>query len=684
MADNRVVVIQKRVPSLTSTAEIAKVLNGEKFITDDTSMEYYKHAVSGAVIPFGGKDVGNLKPIVDTNKITSDKNEIANAIAAIQTMMTEIESVDEFELISQTLASLQSQISKLPEMEALKVINTTIAKIVADLKGSHEPSKNFNYGLGNQVESSNLMDASMFEYQAEIMRTMGQSGIINTRQYTANGNRPYHRSFDTPFASLNMHDHPNTYNLPGTAEIAASLNGYYVRTRHNDYLIAQPKPAGPGYVFGSVETCEPPAIPPSVLALATAEEQVEEMRQYFIAYATRNSTLRDYRDYFTWTLSYFEVWLEVFDENLEDPFSSPRHSLATSSARDLLNMALYFNYGGHKNRVENLAFLNKMIRFVDVNGVPRFATIKWRICAVPVGNQRTYPTDTILHLQKDYRTAKRYNIAADSDAQLKSRRARFRLDSNDTPRSYGSGQLVDELMSKVPGLSGTGAVLNETYDLYGANDIINKQGTSTRLNSAYYNRFYSMAGFDASGRSDAMRGFNDPTLWVAMTDQPRVAGVPSKTGEMRFSYAIPLEMILHTPLENKAWNPYAIPEKTGAVLTAEASSQGGVNNSTPKVYTGYNSGGFFHLTPAAFFSGTSTNDPADTDSPINYKAPDNSLKAVVNSGTRVFLPAISGITGQIRQRYPVYPSFYEGSHAEAGISALWEEIELLKTKTSAL
>ena len=166
-----------------------------------------------------------------------------------------------------------------------------------------------------------------------------------------------------------------------------------------------------------------------------------------------------------------------------------------------------------------------------------------------------------------------------------------------------------------------------------------------------------------------------------MTDQEKVVGVPSSTGVMRFSFAIPLEMVLHSPLENENWNPYNIPLKDRSELMAEANAQGGINSSDPRTYTGYNPSAFFHLTPASFFGGaTESTDPADTNSPITIDFGDGTTKNVVNSGIYIFLPKITvdsgtGETVDIRMRYPVYPQFFEGSHAEAGISILKERMD---------
>ena len=49
-----------------------------------------------------------------------------------------------------------------------------------------------------------------------------------------------------------------------------------------------------------------------------------------------------------------------------------------------------------------------------------------------------------------------------------------------------------------------------------------------------------------------MRGFSDPTLWVAETTNEKVVAF----GGRRFSWAIPFEIIYLSPL--KKWNPYKV------------------------------------------------------------------------------------------------------------------------------
>ena len=87
-----------------------------------------------------------------------------------------------------------------------------------------------------------------------------------------------------------------------------------------------------------------------------------------------------------------------------------------------------------------------------------------------------------------------------------------------------------------------------------------------------YHRSYKIAHNDASGMSTIHRGFHDAFLYMAMTNQSKIASAsfrdckndwvaqhapetcPVKT--QKWTYAIPLEIIYLTPLSN--WNPYHI------------------------------------------------------------------------------------------------------------------------------
>ena len=127
------------------------------------------------------------------------------------------------------------------------------------------------------------------------------------------------------------------------------------------------------------------------------------------------------------------------------------------------------------------------------------------------------------------------------------------------------------------------------------------------------------------GQSRRYRGFADENLFVAITTQPRVAGMKlntckgpkrnpiCKTITQKFSYAIPLEIIYLTPLNR--WNPFD-PECKGSEKTTHGKTvfQGGRSGGTSqdKAYNGTNSKKYYQ-TPSAFFSGQEVStDAADT------------------------------------------------------------------------
>ena len=82
---------------------------------------------------------------------------------------------------------------------------------------------------------------------------------------------------------------------------------------------------------------------------------------------------------------------------------------------------------------------------------------------------------------------------------------------------------------------------------------------------------YKVTARGAMGLSTRQRGFSDENLFMAMTTQPKVAGMDLKDCnfvkrkevcndyEQKWSYAVPLEIIYLTPLAK--WNPYNIEYK---------------------------------------------------------------------------------------------------------------------------
>lgn len=541
-------------------------------------------------------------------------------------------------------------------------LNLAIGDIEDDLSGEHPQGGAYHFPLTQAIERDWVDQSSAWEYHAEILRGLGQSGIYLTRQYSRAGTEAFNRAFDGAYAALNIHDHPNYPGMPGMAELSAVLNGYYLRTRHNDYKLVS---AAPGDYLATTPVA-PPAVPSSVNDAIGVAAQVDEMRAYFQALAARNIALRDYRAAFRWTLSVLEIWPELVDgDELADTFDSFRHQLDTTNLVAQLAQALRLNNSGHKGRFENVAFIPASIRQVGVTGKPQWVVWRYRIIAADVGSVGDYPVEQLLTAVD--RPGERWHFGKTAEEIAAGRSARFRLNKalsiDPTVGAYAATDLLDTLMGKVSGLDGAGANLAERYLDSGSTMTLTKWGSAEALNAAAYNRRYAMPS-DASARTNAMRGFNDPTLFVAATTRAEVAPFVADGYTYRFSYAIPLELILRTPLEG--WNPHGIPEVANIT---------GDGNTAATAYNGHKDNAYHYLTPAELFAGDPpTPDPADTATGVKYVKDSGGVGRLVRgAGIRTFLPTIDGV-GNLRIRYPIYPLFHEGSHAQAMLDAAMGDI----------
>ena len=147
-----------------------------------------------------------------------------------------------------------------------------------------------------------------------------------------------------------------------------------------------------------------------------------------------------------------------------------------------------------------------------------------------------------------------------------------------------------------------------------------------KLNVARYHRWFKVSAKGAMGTSTRHRGYADENLFMAMTTQPKVAGMTLHSCKklknkkkicsylnQKWSYAIPLEIIFLTPLSK--WNPYDLEYKGEAKSplgkTVEAGGRDG-GTTKAKAYNGINSRRFYQ-TPVEFFSGGEVgSDAADT------------------------------------------------------------------------
>ena len=276
-----------------------------------------------------------------------------------------------------------------------------------------------------------------------------------------------------------------------------------------------------------------------------------------------------------------------------------------------------------------------------------------------------------------------------STRQLEDTRlARYELNSvnSSTWREGTIGEeYIDRLMGEVPGKDNYNA--DHFDDAFGVN-ATNYDGTM-RLNTAYYTRYYAIPK-DAMGRTTQRRSFNDPTMWAAMTSQPRVMGVTACTAEIaggegincgeatikaqKWSYAIPLEIIYLTPLSR--WNPYNLSHCPASSDSSQCWTKRGNRDGklTPdKAYNG-TATNVYYQTPKEFFGGrtASDTDPADTAAAaVGVLDQQGVVREVSASGHWIHFPPIVTFDRPVRQRYPIAPVHEHGS-------ASWKETKALQ------
>ena len=213
------------------------------------------------------------------------------------------------------------------------------------------------------------------------------------------------------------------------------------------------------------------------------------------------------------------------------------------------------------------------------------------------------------------------------------------------------------------------------------------QTDNVDLHPGYYHRFFRFDKSGAMGLKSVARGFNDANMWVAQTNQPRIAPLEFEVcnrkqvmikGKLRwmkvcedvlsrFSYAIPLEIIYLTPLQT--WNPYNIETGKETEDVIKGGRNGQVKQS--KAYNGTDHSKHY-LTPTEFFKGrVDGSDPADTvRGSVGVLDRQGVMRKTTASGVKVILQEIEGV-GKVRLRYPIAPIHGEGS-------AVWKELNALK------
>ena len=569
-------------------------------------------------------------------------------------------------------------------------IQLITSDIREDLRGLHDEDGQFNFALTQGIEQHLWIAMEQFEQMAQIRRGYGQSGIKCLRHYRGGGDAAWHRPSAVSFAALGAHNHPNYPMMCGMPELNAVINGYEVTTRHIDYRIVHGL-AGGGYL--EVDDAVPPAVPPSVLAQRTAEGEIAEMAHYLRAFALKDDAIRDYADHFDTYLSVLEVWLEdLSGDALSDTFPSFRHRVSQESHRAMTDDYAAMLATGIKPRFENNDLKPTVVRVMRRDGRPQFATLRYRVTAVRLGTYRDWPAHLMTAPVDDPATRLRFGR---NDAEIEQTRlGRFRVVHGLDDRSLAAREapgLLDAIMARMPGLDGPQALIEESYsdtDNRGqpySRDLLAFDGEN-RLNGGFYNRFYGVSGRGAAGRWQYRFGFNDPMLYRAATTRQEVTVLPGLGGGHRMSWAIPLELVVASPLGS--FNPHDVairddkPQGTGATR-ATALSHAARKRS-------------FYLTPADLFEDGRAKDLADTDSPVWVRCGDGQGRRMRGSGIYLFTPplanALAGGAPAARMRWPIAPVHHEGSfefgHFEARRCETLEALaanahEILKIKHTA-
>ncbi len=420
--------------------------------------------------------------------------------------------------------------------------------------------------------------------------------------------------------------------------------------------------------------------PPQVSAKGSVQEQIAEMREWFRAWANQNYTERDYRSYFKPVLCYLEGYWSISDEEtIDEPFDSDRHFLSASSWLELAQLIMFKFGSGHKDPAENEAMLPTMIRGLADGIHPELAQWNYQILCHPLADD--LPLNRF-RAENDLTGRMHYKIGKSVRDYKNTRSARFVLNADDQDwwkkGSSFNPRLLDKLMAQIPGMDGPGDPIEDRAfgDRY-------KSIFGGTLNARNYHSYYQLKDADANGRKIMERGYNDPNMFMALTNQDKVSSIKAShcyggtctTETQKWTYAVPLEVIYLTPLNR--WNPYDLEYKGHATEpygeSAEIDSDGNRrtgDNDPLLAYNGTNHRTFYHI-PEAFFQSDLEADPADTSRQVVWVLDRQGLpRAVRASGIRIQFPNIPGV-GTLRQRYIIAPLSVEGD-------PIWKELEALK------
>ena len=303
---------------------------------------------------------------------------------------------------------------------AANILGLVDYKVVINLysdKDDYVPAENIVDQ--SQLQVNALVDAFGVISDREFRQWSVATGILGVRQYSSSDAfSPMQRVFDTNYASITMHDHPNYQGMSGLAELAMTVNGHYYRSRHNDYRHKENLQSGLVYVT-------PPAVPENIQSLPTGvavdgtlDLISDTQARYYAELYTQNS--QDVDVY----LAYAELWFQLADQDagVPDAGDSFRHAEIAGTLANAYIESTELLASGHKNRLENRSVPIAENIQITVDGEPVIGNAYFRINVKKIGN--------FGDVLPENRTAPRINIATQNshdhtlNAQLTDQQAR--------------------------------------------------------------------------------------------------------------------------------------------------------------------------------------------------------------------------------------------------------------------
>ncbi|XP_059157585.1 uncharacterized protein LOC131941966 [Physella acuta] len=491
----------------------------------------------------------------------------------------------------------------------------------------------------------------------EKLRQDGGSGLKQIR-LDLDGPELYYVTSHSGFSMNHIHDHSHTIRTLGVGAGQYVLNGVQFRTRHENFKLQMP---GKTKLNGEVEDIPFPPVPHNVLEMPTVEQQIEELRLYFLAFSKSDTTIRDYTPYFKPVLCYLEGAWVTKTENLKPQLMEGDHGVDVETYYDLQERNRFNGHTGKVSPRENHPLLPTIISKISDFGSPKYGQWDYRILCNPIDDVPQYegyikrsllqPLDDLsIRLPRNLPLF-RYHMSP---------AARFSLQhpwDNKIKYFY----LRDYIMQEIPGRDNQMVNINETS--FGGVWFNGGYKTAEVLNVGKYHHRY----MPVISKRIPMMGYSDPNAYFAETTQEDVVPVSLENQGVltvkRNTWAIPLEIVYLTPL--LSWNPYNITHIPDKDYVTRDGRHGG--NTSTTAYDGYHDE-LFHLTPIEFFAGDDPNYAFAKR--VGVLDSRGMLRNVTASGTRVFLPNIQDV-GVIRTRFPIVPV-----HGE--FSPPWKEINALK------